>query len=267
MPTSVQILDAIKNVITTNSLISSDEMTLGVRSKSGVTFHEAVRSSLEMRTNDSYYMYWEWRELRRSFESFWIELDLAASNVAGRPTTAIALLGTNPALAITVLDRANPDRIPDFVLPHRRPTSSESQVRFVGKLLGSCLQTMGIVATNAEIPLGQVLSRIAGNDFSDEELLEFLDRWCLEIAGDVTTLKKPNSAILLRALGFAYQTTTQTFIEEFVENLSLADFIKATNDTSPWASYSDSGLLRRLLDISPDETESSKRAIDKFLNA
>ena len=73
------------------------------------------------------------------------------------------------------------------------------------------------------------------------------------------------SIVIVRALGFALQSTNKSRELDDLEPLTLSEFLFETDDNANWSGLSDQVVLKRLLSIAPDETETAKRAIDKFL--
>jgi hypothetical protein len=246
-----------------------EKIKLGVRPDTGLTLQECIRKTLQMKPDDSYYMYWEWRVLQKCFSQFWLAMDDAASELAGRRTSSIALAGYEDCKMSDVLDMLKIvviKDIPEFPIPHRRPVASEAQVRFVGKIHGACLQTIGVLATNSKVNYGELFGQLANPSLSDEELLARIDEKCQGLVTNLTSLSKPKSVVIIRALGFAHQITNQIRETESLKGYTIAEFLHATNESASWIELSEVELLKRLLDIAPEKAEGALKAIAKFLS-
>jgi hypothetical protein len=269
MVTPTELITGVHDALVKDEFLPFEKIKLGVRPDKGLTLHECIRKELQMKPDDSYYMYWEWRELQNCFNQFWLALDDAASKVIGRRTSAIAMAGVEEADVSQVLEMlrtVDVKGISEFPIPHRRPVLSESQVRFVGKIYGACLQTMGVLSTNSKMNYGEVFAQVASNSSSDEELLSRIDDMCCVLVNDVKSLVKPKSVVILRALGFAHQVTNQVRVNESLNSLTIAEFLYETNQADSWAELSDVEILHRLLEIAPEKAEGSLKAIEKFLS-
>jgi hypothetical protein len=99
-----------QSLLRQKGFIPNGAVKLGKRPNSaGLLFHESIRESIGMKSDDSVYMYWEWKELSISLNAMWVVLDVAASKVAGRPTTAIAQVfeeSVRQEVAISLFDVA-----------------------------------------------------------------------------------------------------------------------------------------------------------------
>jgi hypothetical protein len=269
MVTSTELITGVHDALVKEGFLPFEKIKLGVRPYEGLTLHECIRKELQMKPDDSYYMYWEWRELQGCFNQFWLALDDAASKVIGRRTSAVALAGAEESDVSQVLEMlriVDVKEISDFPIPHRRPVLSESQVRFVGKIYGACLQTMGVLSTNSKMSYGELFGQLASDSLSDEEFLSRLDDMCRALVDDVELLVKPKSVVIIRALGFAHQVTNQARVDESLNSLTIAEFLNETNQSGSWAELSDVEILHRLLEIAPEKAEGPLKAIEKFLS-
>jgi hypothetical protein len=264
-----ELIDGVQNLLVTEGFVPFEKIKLGVRPTTGLTLHECIRKTLRMKPDDSYYMYWEWRALQKCFNQFWLAMDNAASEIAGRRTSAVALAGPEESDLSHVLEMLKivvVKDISEFPMTNRRPVVSEAQVRFVGKIYGACFQTIGVLATNSKIKYGELFSQLASESLSDEEFLTRLDDRCLSLTNDLSSLAKPKSVVILRALGFAHQISNQVREMESLKRYTIAEFLHATNEIEPWIEFSEVELLKRLLEIAPEKAEGPLKAIEKFFS-
>jgi len=242
---------------------------LGKRpNNSGLLFHEAIRASLGMKFDDSVYMYWEWQSLASALNAMWTSLDDAASRIVGRRTTAIASIFEEVVtidevnvLLNEVVSNSAPIEFPKIV---RRPTKSESAVRFAGKMLGALFATLGALEEARSSGYGDLFSSLTDMPRTNEELLLHLDVMC-KAANSTLELQPPKSIVILRALGNAFEDTNKLRAKEDLSELSLSEFFIETEMSANWAGLSDQVVLKRLLLISPEKADAPKKAIDKFL--
>jgi hypothetical protein len=235
-----------------------------------LTLHQGIRGVLNMRDDDSIFMYWEWRQLKTAFDSMWTELDLAASKLDGRITTAIAMC-SRPASTtndlMSLLSAVEPEKLVDFPIPVRRPTKSEAQVRFIGKRLGAILMTLGVVVEATNTGFGDLFSSISFAVDDDIQLLDHLDGLVHREIGNPHEATPPSQVVVLRALGRAYEKVNQTRVSEELSEISFAQFLRETELTANWSGLTDQNVLRRLLVMAPEDiADSSRRAIEKFLD-
>lgn len=235
--------------------------------KDALTLHEGVRQVLGLRAEDSVYMYWEWRQLKSSFDAMWTEFDRAASEIEGRTTSVIALC-SRPELSLLdlfqMLDLIDQGNLLAFPQAVRRPTKSESQVRFVGKRLGAILMTLAIAADLTDSGYGDLLSTMSEAGDDEIDLLDFLDRLVIREQLDKASIKAPNQIVIARALGRAFEKTNVDRVKEEFSEFNFLEFLRETESSANWAGLSDKDVLRRLLTIEPETADSSLRAIEKF---
>ena len=265
---SHDLLKAAQVKLNEKGFIPYGSVKLGKRPKDeGLLFHEAIRDALGMRFDDSVYMYWEWQKLSLALNAMWSELDDAASQIAGRRTTAIAsifeptvdLEKVNLLLGLT---NSNTSLI-EFPKIVRRPTKSESAVRFAGKMLGALFATLGALEETRSSGYGDLFSSLADKPRTNEELLLHLDAMCLA-TNPTLELQPPKSIVILRALGNAFEDSNKSRSNDDMPELSLGEFFVETELSANWAGLSDQVVLRRLLLISPEEADAPKKAIEKF---
>lgn len=241
----------------------------GSKDRKELFFHEGIRGVLGMRDDDSIYMYWEWRQLKTAFDAMWAELDIAASKIDGRVTTAIALC-SRPEVTVNdvvaLLGAVNTGKLVDFPRTFRRPTKSEGQVRFIGKRLGAILMTLGVVVDATNSGYGDHLSSASYAAHDDIQLLEYLDGLVFRELGDPHEAKPPTQVVILRALGWAYEKVNESRLEEDLSEFSFAEFLRETEASANWSGLTDQMVLRRLLTIAPEKADASKKAIEKYLS-
>lgn len=264
-----ELITGIHDSLEKHGFVPFEKIKSGVRPDKGLTLQECIRKTLQMKPDDSYYMYWEWRVLQNCFSQFWLAMDDAASKITGRKTSAVALAGFEDSELSRVLDMlkiVDVEAIPDFPVAHRRPVASEAQVRFVGKIYGACLQTIGVLATNSNVNYGELFSRLSNPALSDEDFLSRIDDMCEALGQNLDSLKKPKSVVIIRALGFAHQVTNQVREKESLKGYTIPEFLHATNEASPWVELTEAELLTRLLEIAPEKAEGPLKAIEKFFS-
>ncbi len=214
-------------------------------------------------------MYWEWRDLKPSFDAMWVALDAAASKIEGRRTSAIAFCSPESRNLVeikTLFDRIDFDQMSAFPSATRRPTKSEAQVRFTGKLLGAILMAMGTLESVRDSGFGDLFSSLAKEDTSNVNLLALIDDALSQELGDLKLATPPQSIVVLRALGWAIQHMNETRISDELPPFNLSEFFLETESSANWSGMSDKVVLRRLLAMAPEEgADASKRAIEKFL--
>ncbi len=266
---SREILHSAQTRLNEKGFVPYGAVKLGKRPNTeGLLIHEAIRESIGMKFDDSVYMYWEWKELSHSLKALWIELDSAASKIANRRTTAIAhvyeeSVGQEAVLALFELALENTSVI-EFPTVTRRPTKSEPTIRFVGKLMGALLATLGAIEEARSSGYGDLFSSLTDRVRSNEELLEHLDALCLSIDPSLA-LKPPKSVVVLRALGKAFEDLNKQRAKDDLAEFSLSEFFIETEESANWAGLSDAVVLKRLLTISPEDSEAAEKAIAKFL--
>ena len=266
---SHEVLLAAQESLQTKGFIPYGAVKLGKRpNDTGLLFHEAVRTALGMKFDDSVYMYWEWQSLATSLNSMWNALDDSASRIIGRRTTAIASIFEETVtidevnvLLNDVVSNSSPTEFPKVV---RRPTKSEAAVRFVGKMLGALFATLGALEETRSSGYGDLFASLTDKPRTNEELLRHLDGLCRLISPSLE-LKPPKSVVILRALGNAFEDTNKLRAKEDMSELSLSEFFIETELSANWAGLSDQVVLKRLLLISPEEADAPKKAIEKFL--
>lgn len=267
--TPIEVLGEMEGALRREGFLPYEKIKLGKRMSTGITLHESMRSALSMKPDDSLYMYWEWSQLKPAIDSLWTALDVAASKIEGRTTSSVAFAGRENSTLSDVcrmIEAVDTSNLLIFPIAHRRPVHSESQVRFVGKFLGACLQTLGILVSNSESEYGELFSELAKTPLSNEELLAFLDEKCGSLGKDLSSLSKPKSPVILRALGFALQVTNEARDFEDLAELSLSQFLIETDATDPWINFSDVSVLKRLLEIAPEKSMTGLASIKKFLS-
>ena len=266
---SHEVLMAAQESLNAKGFIPYGAVKLGKRPNDiGLLFHEAVRTALGMKFDDSVYMYWEWRKLSQALNAMWIALDDSATRVLGRRTTAIASIFVETVTISEVnllLDDVMSNSSPiDFPKVIRRPTKSESAVRFAGKMLGALFATLGALEETRSSGYGDLFSSLADKPRTNEELLLHLDALC-KAANPTLELQPPKSIVILRALGTAFEDTNKLRAKEDMPELSLSEFFVETEMSANWAGLSDQVVARRLDSISPEKTGASRNALEKFL--
>lgn len=257
----------LKSQIDESGFVSYFESTSKASSE-GLALHQAIRKVLNLKPDDSIYMYWQWRELKIAFDAMWLEMDRAASEKESRITSVIAM-SSKPDVKgedmISIITSINPEKLLSFPRAIRRPTKSESQVRFIGKRLGAILMTIGIAADLTESGYGDLLSTLSNSGETEIDLLDHLDQIIIRESTDLNSIKPPQHAVILRALGRAFEKINEIRSKENVSELNFLEFLRETEESANWAGLSDKDVLRRLLAISPDETDAGKKANEKFL--
>lgn len=262
-------LDQLRKLFQERGFLPYENSAKDKSSKDALTLHEGVRQVLGLRTEDSVYMYWEWRQLKSSFDAMWTEFDKAASKIDGRTTSVIAIC-SRPELSLAdllqVLDLVDQGNLLVFPQAVRRPTKSESQVRFVGKRLGAILMTLAIAADLTDSGYGDLLSTMSEVGEDEIDALDFLDRLIVREQLDKASIKAPNQIVIARALGRAFEKTNIDRAKDEITELNFLEFLRETESTANWAGLSDKDVLRRLLIISPEVATTSQSAVEKFLS-
>ena len=241
---------------------------LGKRTAPGVTLHEAFRNAIGMKPDDSVYMYWEWEELGAYISGFWDAIDGAASVHLGRRTTAIAMAfdETRTLAEIdSLFEKVEFAQVHSLESITRRATRNEASIRFVGKLLGACLSTLAVIETTTSCGYGDLISSLSTSSVSNVNLLRILDDRAKSSGIPLGDLSAPESVLIPRALGWAFEKFNADLAIEDQSQLSLAEFFVETESSANWAGLSDQSVLRRLLVIAPEKAEGQVKAISKFL--
>jgi hypothetical protein len=214
-------------------------------------------------------MYWEWKQLKTCLPAVWTAFDAAASKFEGRTTSAIAScsrLGFSANDLLSLIDLVDEKKLEVFPKAVRRPTKSESQVRFVGKRLGAILVTLGIAAEATDSGFGDLLSSMSQVAVDELQMLEQLDALVRREIGDPHQARPPSQVVILRALGWAYEEVNRARIEEDLPEFNFVEFLRETEASANWSGATDQDVLRRLLTIAPENADSSRKAIEKFLS-
>lgn len=263
------IITSIHSEFAGQGFLPYENFKLGKRLAPGLMLHEAIRTSLGMKPDDSIYMYWEWKELKPALDSLWLALDDSSSRALGRVTTAIAFAsdeGRTIEDVLKMVSEVDTESICDFPIVSRRPTKSESQVRFVGKLLGAILTTIGILEESRDSGYGDLLSSLSSLPEGEIEFLSQIDSQVELTCADVSKIVAPRNVVVLRALGWAFERTNELRVAEDLDLLTFGGFLRATEENANWSGMSDQVVLRRLLAIAPEKAEASLKAIEKFLS-
>jgi|GEM_PF-6060796 len=270
MITPETFVDQLGKIFRERGFLSYESSTKDESRKEALTLHEGIRLVLGLKGEDSVYMYWEWRQLKSSFDVMWAEFDNCASIVEGRTTSAIAFCSkpeTSLADVLNVLDLVKTVNLTAFPRAVRRPTKSESQVRFAGKRLGAILMTLGVASDLTESGYGDLLTTLSNSGEDEIDLLDHLDRVVRREQADATRIAPPSHIVILRALGRAFEKINADRIKDEIPALNFSEFLRETEENSNWAGLSDKDVLRRLLVIVPEEADTSKKAIEKFLSS
>ena len=241
---------------------------LGKRTLPGLTLHEAFRNAIGMKPDDSVYMYWEWEELSVYLSGFWAAIDNAASVQLGRRTTGIAMAFDETRTLVEIdslLEKVEFAQVHSLESITRRPTRNEASIRFVGKLLGACLSTLAVIETTTSCGYGDLISSLSTSSVSNVNLLRILDDRARSSDIPLGDLSAPESVLIPRALGWAFEKFNADLAIEDQSQLSLAEFFVETESSANWAGLSDQSVLRRLLVIAPEKAEGQIKAINKFL--
>jgi hypothetical protein len=262
-------LEKLRKLFEERGFLSYENSSKDKSSENASVLHEGVRQVLGLKTEDSVYMYWEWRQLKSSFDAMWTEFDRSASKIDGRTTSIIAFC-SRPEISLAdllqVLDLVDQRNLLAFPQAVRRPTKSESQVRFVGKRLGAILMTLAIAADLTNSGYGDLLSTMSEAGKDEIATLDFLDRLIVREQFDKASIKGPSQIVISRALGRAYEKTNIDRARDEISEFNFSEFLRETESNSNWAGLSDKDVLRRLLTIAPDTAEASKKANEKFLS-
>ena len=261
-------LEKLRKLFEERGFLSYENSSKDKSSEDASVLHEGVRQVLGLKTEDSVYMYWEWKELSLALNAMWLVLDQAASQLAGRQTTAIAHLfeeSVQQEVAVSLLETARNNSQPiEFPSVTRRPTKSESSVRFVGKITAALLSTLGVIEESRKSGYGDLFSSLTDQVRTNEELLAHLDSMCASIDSTLS-FSPPKSIVILRALGKAFEELNKQRAKDDLAEFSLSEFFIETEESANWAGLSDSVVLKRFLAISPEDAEAAEKAIAKFL--
>ena len=261
-------MDGVRQILDEKGFLPFGGIKLGKRTMPGVTLHEAFRNAMGMKPDDSVYMYWEWEELGPYIAGFWEAIDNAASEHAGRRTTGIAMAFDETRSFVemdSLLEKVEFAHVNSLQSITRRPTRNEISIRFVGKLLGACLSTLAVIETTTSCGYGDLISSLATTPVSNVDLLRILDERTKASGVPLEDLCAPDSVLIPRALGWAFEKFNADLVSEDQLQLSLAEFFVETDISSNWAGLSDQSVLRRLLVIAPEKAEGQIKAISKFL--
>lgn len=238
----------------------------------GLTIHDSLRSALNMKSEDSIYMYWNWEELVGFLHEAWRRLDAAASDIAGRKTSTIAYLfedGRSVDDALAVLDRVDCDNSMHVVMPLRRPTTpgEGARIPLANTLIGAIVRTMSMVVRSHEVSFGDVLSQCASVDTGDVDLLRRVDS---SLGGGIESragLPPGENVLMMRALVRAFQGAVSSESDESSRYQSFSGFLVHFEQEANWSGLSDQSLLRRLLNIAPETAQSEMKRIEIALGA
>lgn len=261
-------IERIRRQLNETGFLPFGAIKLGKRTLPGVTLHEAFRSAIGMKTDDSVYMYWDWEELGEYISGFWTAVDEAASVRYGRRTTGIAIAFDESRTLVEIDSLLSEVKFTDNKSLQsivRRPTRNEVSVRFVGKLMGACLATLSVIESTTSCGYGDLISSFATSAISNVDLLRILDHKARSTGLPLQELSAPESVLIPRAMGWAYEKFNDDLVAEDQLQLSLTGFFMETESSANWAGLSDQSVLRRLLAIAPEKAESQLRAINKFL--
>jgi hypothetical protein len=266
---STELLSRAISILKDEGFVPYGAVKLGKRPK-GLLLHEAIRKVIGMKPDDSVYMYWNWEELHKSLNALWLDLDDASTRVADRKTSVVALMFEESTKFgqvenIVATFEANHTKSFAYSEVKRRPAKSESSVRFVGKMMGALLATIGLIEEARSSGFGDLLSSLTEVARTDEELLVHLDELCAEL-GAVDELVAPKSVVILRAIGNGFEKLNKQREDDGLEQLTLSEFFIETEESANWAGLTDQVILRRLLAISPETADAQLKAIDKFLS-
>ncbi len=235
----------------------------------GLTLHEAIRRTLRddgsrLDSDVADVGFWEWEEIRSFLNSVWTALDKVA---------LVQPLGRHSALAwahqsertlqevLSLLEDAEGVTLPPVPTATRRPVIAG--IPQSGKTLGSILETLAVIHEFTGTPYGDLLSSMASLDLSDEGMLRVLDSQCTSLSRDLERTDK--RSVIPRSLGRAYLAMSKSFEMDEVQAPSFAQFIRLEETESNWSGMSDAALLKRLLAVAPEESETFKKAIARFL--
>lgn len=261
-------IDGVRQTLDENGFLPFGAIKLGKRTLPGVTLHEAFRNAIGMKSDDSVYMYWEWEELGAYISGFWAAIDDAASVSLGRRTTGIAMAFDETrsfAEMDALLEKVEFAQNNFLESVTRRPTRNEASIRFVGKLLGACLSTLAVIETTTSCGYGNLFSSLSASSVSNVNLLRFLDDRARSSGVPLEDLSAPESVLIPRALGWAFEKFNADLVTEDKLQLSLSEFFVETDSSANWAGLSDQSVLRRLLVIAPEKAEGQIKVINKFL--
>jgi len=261
-------IEGVRQSLNEKGFLPFGAIKLGKRTLRGITLHEAFRNAIEMKPDDSVYMYWEWEELSAYISGFWAAIDNAASVHLGRRTTGIAMAfdeARTLAEMDSLLEKVEFAQVHSLESITRRPTRNEASIRFVGKLLGACLSTLAVIETTTSCGYGDLISSLATSSVSNVNLLRILDDRARSSGVPLEDLCAPDSVLVPRALGWAFEKFNADLVSEDQLQLSLAEFFVETDNSANWAGLSDQSVLRRLLIIAPEKAEGQIKAISKFL--
>lgn len=238
----------------------------------GLTIHDSLRSALNMKSEDSVYVYWNWEELIEFLRDAWRRLDAAASEVAERKTSTIAFLFDESQTivdALNVLDRVDCRNTPRIVMPLRRPTTpgEGTRIPLANTLVGAIVRTISMVVRSHDVSFGDLLSELASVEMGDADLLRIVDRRLGDGIESRTALPPGENVLMMRALVRAFQTAVSVESAESSRFRSFSGFLVHLEQEANWAGLSDQSLLRRLLNVAPETAQSELKRLEAALGA
>ena len=274
------VIESTKELIRQRGFLPVDSIVLGKREGSEITLLEAVHIAIGIHADDSFYAYWEWMELEEFLTALWASLDDAATNLASRTTSAIALAtdkSCTKETVLSILESAQIDNKLRVPVLHRRPDKSftldsyggkksKSLIPGTGKLSWACLVSMGVLVSRLNTGYGDLFSSLTDEVRSNRELLVHLDERCNSIPIDLSDLETVDDSLILRTLHRAWAKRNQELEKDDERKLSISEFLIATDEDANWEGLTDQSVLRRLLQIAPETAAVQLRLIEKYLS-
>lgn len=231
----------------------------------GVSLHEAVRYALdpEGKPEDADVSYWNFKTMREFLIAVWREIDEVVTKKQGKKSSALAWsYGKQCSLeeVLEVLSLCRNVVVPPVPKVERRPRGHN--IPQSGKMLGAILETIGVIAMSEDCGYGEILSWVANPVLSDEELLLKLDERCF--GQSVGLQKQDKSTYIPRELGRAYMLVRDNR-NDSSGSLSFSGFISEQDVEANWEGLSNVSILKRLLLIAPEDSETHLKKISKII--
>ena len=231
----------------------------------GASLHEAIRAALDPngKAEDADVSYWNFNVMREFLIAVWRELDEVVTKKQGKKSSALAWSYSKQRSKEEVLDVLSLCRngaVPDVPKIERRPKGHN--IPQSGKMLGAILETIGVIAMSEDCGYGEILSWVANPILSDEDLLLKLDERCF--GQGVGLQKQDKSTYIPRELGRAYMLVRDKR-NDSSGSLSFSGFVSEQDIEANWEGLSNVSILKRLLLIAPEDSETYLKKISKII--
>ena len=252
----------VANVLTREGFRPSEFLA---KDHDGVSLHEAIRYALDPKgkPEEADVSYWNFNIMREFLVAVWRELDDVVTSRLGKKTSALSWSYSKhrgKEEVLEVLRQCRNDAIPAIPILERRPKGHN--IPQSGKMIGAILETIGVIAESEDCGYGEVLSWMANPILGDEELLAKLDERCSSRGPHQQMQDK--STYIPRELGRAYMLVRDQR-NDSSGSLSFSGFVSEQDVEANWEGLSNLSILKRLLVIAPEDSETHLKKISKLL--